>query len=185
MISGIVIPPFAPTVAMLRDMLAYGQDMPAISPRSLARTTIAGDRILSVPVEGGASALKRHGARICDLSISDHGRWRQEHLGAWQAAYRKTPYFSFLFPEIENAYLTASHGSLLYFNRELLHIALRFLDIEGTRESILEMKRLHPSRLEEVIYETEAKVNINYSIFDSLFRLGKNTVYLFPNEKPS
>lgn len=179
MISGIPNIPFAPSAALLREIFADEAGTLSVPPRSLARSMIVGDRILSVPVVGGATALKRHSAHIADLRISDHGRWRQEHLGAWQAAYGKTPYFNFLFPEIEKAYLTASHGSLRSFNTELLDIALGFIDIVGTRESIREMKRLNPSRLEEIISETEAKVNINYSIFDSLFRLGKNTVYLF------
>lgn len=110
--------------------------------------------------------------------ISDHGRWRQEHLGAINATYGKTPYFPYIFPELEKIYWEKSNGSLGEFNRELFEFVYRFLDVDSIRKAIDEMNLRNPRRLGQLKRELETKVNLNYSIFDALFRLGKNTAFV-------
>lgn len=146
--------------------------------KELARTLIAGDRLLSVPVEGGASRLKRLPQGLAEIMISDHGAWRREHLGAWNAVYGKTPFFPYLYPLIEEAYANHSHGSLSEFNDALWKIALDFIQADETLSAVRELADHNPDRLEEIRKELTTKVNLNYSIFDAIFRLGKNVIFL-------
>lgn len=167
--------PFAPSVAVMRRILS-GEPLSVGKER--ARSVIAGGRLLTVPVEGGASLLKNKRISSADIKISNHGRWRQEHLGAWNAAYGKTPYFIHLFPLLEEAYAGDSRGSLREFNESLLNMALEFMHYSDTEDDIREMKLLRPGLYQGIIKDLETKVNINYSIFDALFRLGKESVFL-------
>ena len=110
--------------------------------------------------------------------ISDHGAWRREHLGAWNAVYGKTPFFPYLFPHLEEAYANHSHGSLAEFNEALWGIIKDFLNPDETLPAIREMAAANPERLKAIRNELATKVNLNYSIFDAIFRLGKNAVFL-------
>lgn len=145
--------------------------------KAFARSVITGPQgpeRLSVPVDGGAGVLKRLGgalgASLPSPLLSDHGKWRREHLGAWNAAYGRTPYFQHLFPELESVYAASGRESLDGFNRRLHAIALRWL---GSTACAVENRE----RLRGVIREYETKVNSSVSIFDALFRLGRNTIF--------
>lgn len=139
---------------------------------------IAGDRLLTVPVEGGASRLKRLPQNLSEILISDHGAWRREHLGAWNAVYGKTPFFPHIFPLLEAAYANHSQGSLTEFNGALWMIVKDFLKPGETMPAIRDLADANPERLEEIRKELTTKVNLNYSIFDPIFRLGKNVIFL-------
>lgn len=166
--------PFAPSLAATR-LIIKGESIPF--GKEWGRCRIAGNRLLSVPVEGGTSLFKRKNIDFDHFVISDHGRWRQEHLGAWNAAYGKTPFFPYIFPNIEEAYKKDSHGTLAEFNASMFEIFVKFIDIKSLKTSFDILKKENPERLELLSKEYETKVNINYSIFDSLFRFGKNTLW--------
>lgn len=161
--------PFAPSADLFCRLLV-GETR--FAETALRRTLIKGDRMLSVPVEGGKRALT-----LEDPCLSDHGRWREVHLGAWNAAYGKTPYFPHLFPQMEAVYRNEAQLSLREFNSALLEVVLRWLEPALLLPELERMKSLHPARFEEVEKYFETKVNYNYSIFDALFRLGKDTVF--------
>lgn len=168
--------PFAPSAEIAIRILCGSDEH--FGGKMLARTLIAGDRTLSVPVEGGGSRLKTSRQDILSsLLISDHGRWRQEHLGAWNAAYGRTPYFQHVFPRIEEVYRLNSHGTLAEFNRALFGIVTDILPPD-LRESLRQMSVSDPLRLRELREYHTTKVNLNYSIFDAIFRLGKNTIWI-------
>lgn len=161
--------PFAPSAGIFCRLLA-GETR--FAETALRRTLIKGERLLSVPVEGGKRALT-----LEDPRLSDHGRWREVHLGAWNAAYGKTPYFPYLFPQMEAVYRNEAQLSLREFNSALLEVVLRWLEPGVLLPELERMKSLCPSRFEEVEKYFETKVNYNYSIYDALFRLGKDTVF--------
>lgn len=161
--------PFAPSAGIFCRLVA-GETR--FAETALRRTLIKGDTLLSVPVEGGKRALT-----LEDPRLSDHGRWREVHLGAWNAAYGKTPYFPHLFPQMEAVYRNEALLSLCEFNSALLEVALRWLEPGLLLPELERMKSLCPIRFEEVEKDFETKVNYNYSIFDALFRLGKDTVF--------
>ncbi len=175
--------PFAPSCSALRTIIMnngwLGDESSPNHPHNDAtRTTIAGGKMLTVPVAGGRGRLKHRQTDLEKIQISDHGRWRQEHLGAINAAYGKAPYFQYIFPEIEKIYENNSHGSLGEFNHHIFCFIKRFLDLDTLLPSIKEMNEKNPDRLQQLKSEYETKVNLNYSIFDAIFRLGKNAVFL-------
>lgn len=110
-----------------------------MKPRDMARTMIAGVRDglerqpsirLSVPIEGGTSAVKR---LSCERwRISDHGRWQATHLGALEAAYASAPYFAHLFPEISDAISKAFPGDFCNLTLRLHATVVRMLHAADT-----------------------------------------------------
>ena len=139
--------------------------------KDFARATISGDVRLAVPVEGGAHLLKRG----YDLPLSDHGKWRREHLGAWQAAYGRTPFSEHLMPRIAAVYRLSEEQPMTLgrFNRELAQVAESWLTADGVLADIAAQQE----RLAPVFDSTIVKVNTERSIFDAIFRLGKETIF--------
>lgn len=97
--------------------------------KDFARCRIVGngeEMMLSIPVEGGASRLKRLPSNTdrdkANIAISEHGNWRHAHIGALQAAYGRTPYFPHLMPILEEIY-NSGEKSLATFN-EMIHKAI-------------------------------------------------------------
>lgn len=139
---------------------------PAFDMRDVARTLVGdgpGMRVLTVPLVGGADVLKRDNPYPF---LSGHGKWRREHLGAWAAAYGKTPYFCHLMPEIEKIYAEFADGSPLEeFNRAFHRLAIHWL--EPAASALLDADALGLCK------ELSTKVNGSASIFDAIFRFGK------------
>ena len=180
----------AKTCATNDDAISFrsiGRNIPDTHfPRSVrnfknnaARTVIEGGKILSVPLEGGSACLKHRNPDLYKIRISDHGRWRQEHLGTINAIYGKSPYFAYIYPEIEKIYLERSHGTIGEFNESLFSFVKNFLDLDGVCVSARQMETSNPGRLAELKNEFATKVNLNNSILEALFRLGKNAAFLF------
>lgn len=139
-----------------------------IEGKSFSRLKLSG-LTLSVPVEGGAARLKH---RDADPLISEHGKWRKEHLGAFSAIYGRTPYYEHLMPEIAEVYGQCQGWSLERFNASLLHIALRWTGLNCQKGN---MPHLPAGVAEEVL----GKIDPEISIFDSIFRLGRETGLAF------
>lgn len=172
--------PFAPSTAWVREYLrltASGTDNTEAASLASASTGISGKQYarcaistgtLTVPVAGGAGTLKRRGA---DPVLSEHGKWRREHLGAWSAAYGRCAYHTHLMPEIETVY-TASEGMTLgEFNWKILQTALEWIDTAALREG-------DHALLERIRDERSGHVSPQLSIFDALFRLGRETLFV-------
>ncbi len=171
-----MVTPFGPSVAWvgayLREVIAGKGDDDArkganlvtgVSGKEFARCRLRGVT-LTVPVEGGAHALKSRGALP---GVSEHGKWRREHEGALLAAYGKTPYYAHLMPELMAVYADSEGLGLEDFNRRMLDVALGWIDVEA----------LKAEGMERVRDEVRAKVETGLSIFDLLFRLGREGVW--------
>lgn len=117
---------------------------------------------LTVPVTGGAKGLKDSAA---DPLLSEHGKWRREHLGALKTVYGKAPYFDHLARLLEEVYRSSEGLALSGFARSLLAVAEKWCP-PG-----LEI----PTGIEEAAAETKALIFPRLSIFDALFRLGKRS----------
>lgn len=122
---------------------------------------------LSVPVTGGSSVLKRHTA---EPVLSEHGKWRREHLGAWNATYGRTPFFIHLMPQIAAVYERSEGMNIESFNSELLRVALNWIDSEAMM--------LCGMPYDEVRKELKPKIDVSLSIFDAIFRLGRETTWI-------
>lgn len=160
--------PFAASAAWYRRYyLLGGRELPPPG-RDAARTLIRGNAEplrLSIPVEGGAARLKHPGA---DPAISPHGNWRALHLGAWNAAYGRTPFFIHLFPEIEAIYASIPDGAPISRLNSAFHLlATHWLD-EGAAHPL-------PPRCLPRADELAAAISPHFSIFDAIFRFGIET----------
>ena len=145
-----------------------------IGGKERVRSRIAGGALLSVPVAGGASALKHGG----NLRISQHGRWQDVHLGALRAAYGRTPWFIQLYPEIDRIYSDCSEGNMADFTAALHSVVLRWIGNEATLRAAREMHRNENSRFEAIASELSKGIDPDLSILDALFRLGPDVIFL-------
>lgn len=159
-----MVTPFSLTPAWVGGVLRGATDL-RHAGKEAARCDIATGR-LTVPVVGGAAVLKH---RDANPVLSEHGKWRREHLGAWNAAYGRTPYFTHLMPQIEEVYADSEGITLDEFSRRLLGVALLWLDPDALTAT--------GHTIETVRREVRAKVDPRLSIFDAIFRLGRETVF--------
>lgn len=165
-----VVTPFAASILWWRRSLSEGRPF-AVTGKELARTVLRGDRLLSVPVAGGAPVLKHAGV---NPFLSEHGKWRREHIGAWNAIYGRTPYFEHIFPGMEAIYRESEQRRMTLgeFNACFCRYVSRFLGLDCIQSE--ECAGLLP---EGVIREAREKVTPSFSIFDALFRFGKETLF--------
>ena len=143
--------------------------------RTLIESNAPEGMVLTVPVVGGASAVKR--LKPSELEVSDHGDWTRIHLGAIEAAYGREPYFQHLFPEL--APVIAAHPQqLARLNVLLMERMMRFI---GYRENISEIRSLREGNSERcaaIARRLEAKVDPTHSFLEPLFRLGPDAIFL-------
>ena len=163
----------------LRALMDEGAEVPfpSVRGKEQARVEIAPGMVLSVPVSGGASILKR---RDCsEVMISDHGRWQEVHLGALKAVFGKTPYFQHIYPEIENIYRKYGEGRLEDFNLTLHRLVIHWLgaDDEESIESLLTMSQERRLLIKRIGEERKKEIDMNHSIFGALFRLGRESLF--------
>lgn len=144
-----------------------------VATREYARTAIQGGN-LCIPVEGGASVLKRRGAVPV---VAEHGRWRQSHQGAWNADYGKTPFFGHIYPAFQEIYQLPVGLPLEEWNRRFAEVVIKMLRPEEELPAIMEMAQTRRMLLNELKREYTAKINYNLSIFDALFRYGRDTLF--------
>lgn len=175
---------FAPSLETVRkafDAYHHEEDSalaPKVEYKKHTRTLLAEGITLTVPLVGGNSILKHTHVNFERLMISDHGNWQRKHLGAWQAVYGKTPYYTHIFSKLEDAYIHHSQGTFFDFTGTLLNIALEFIEIDKLQASAMEMRKLYPGRFEQIKEELLRNTDSSLTIFDSIFHLGKSTVFL-------
>lgn len=186
-----MVTPFEVTPAWLREYLRRvregieetGAKLAAnealgIKGKAFARCTIAGPSILTVPVAGGSGMLKR---KDSDPMLSDHGKWRREHLGAFNAIYGRTPYYEHLMPEIREVYDNSAGISLQEFNDRLLKVAMRWIDLPALERVMYgddSWNMDYLACISRIRLEAKAKTDPGLSIFDAIFRLGRESVWI-------
>lgn len=147
-----------------------------LKPRELCRTCIAapgGTVLLSVPVAGGASAVKRGPAEA--LRISEHGDWPRIHLGALETAYSRTPFYPHLMPLLRDA--VTGHGEMLRdFNLTLHRILCRFSGIDRISEFRTAVINAD-DRLIQTAGEAAGNLRGGLSLVDMTFRYGPHTIF--------
>lgn len=163
--------------AKLAESIACGSDAPRPEERDINSCTISGEQKLTIPVEGGRHALRSRALRN-RAAISEHGRWRQVHLGAIKAAYGRTPYYSAYYPELERLILDSSEKSLHSFNSRLHSFIMKSLMPEASLRSLIAMRGADPGFHRALRAERMAMTDIDLSILDAMFRLGPDTIFL-------
>ena len=175
MISAVPYLPSAEWYARFLRSRFRGATYPSVARKDCCRTLIRGNGaplMLSIPVCGGAAALKR--TDFGDLVMSEHGRWRHQHLGAIEAAYGRTPFFIHLFPLICEV-MEGETRNLARFNILLSDRLRRFMRLDGIFGSsgLPDPADIgHKEILERRAREIEAHIDMRLSLLDVAFRLG-------------
>lgn len=169
--------PYAPTALWVAARL-QGRQI-TVKPRDLARCRIFSKdtpMVLSIPIEGGASTLKRISADL--IRLSDHGQWRRQHARAITTVYHRFPFFDFvadsLLPVYDNEF-----QNLEEFNNAIVGVVSRCLHLE---ELSPEIEKISPDSEKLYIYKETAKelsrqIYPGLSVLDALFRLGPDATF--------
>ncbi|MDE5813509.1 MAG: WbqC family protein [Muribaculaceae bacterium] len=150
--------------------------------RTLIESNTPEGMVLTVPVVGGASAVKR--LKPTQLEISGHGDWTRIHLGAIEAAYGREPYFQHLFPEIATI-ISDYPQHLTHLNVLLMEKMMEFIGFSGQIGSIEAMRESHPERCAAIKQRLESKIDPRHSLLEPLFRLGPDALFLLMESRLS
>ncbi len=168
----------SPYLASTLWMRTQGKDL-TLRGRDYTRTLIESNRdggqVLTVPVEGGSSAVKR--GPVSELRVSAHGDWPRIHLGALEAAYGKEPYFAHLFPEIAEE-ISGYPESLTELNGRLLRMMLSFAGYADEIGPLRNLLSRHPQRVAGIAGRLEAGCDLTHSYLEPLFRFGRDAIFL-------
>ncbi len=167
-----------------REAISAATASMRLNPRDMARTMIAGVRDglkrqpsirLSVPIEGGASAVKR--LPCGRWRISDHGRWQAMHLGALEAAYASAPYFAHLFPEISATLQNAFPGDFSNLTLRLHEIIMRMLHAEETLPHLRMLLHDSPELAAGLRRDNYAASDKDLSFLHVIFHKGPSAIF--------
>ncbi len=167
--------PYLPTMKWLLNQKVSGN----MSAREYTRTVIESNSpqgmVLTVPVVGGSSAVKRHRPEV--LEISGHGDWTRIHIGAIDAAYGKEPFFQHIFPEIADE-IKHYPSRLAEMNSCLLSTMLADINYEESAKELMSYRAAHPQRYENIRSRMMSKINIEHSVIEPIFRFGPDAIFL-------
>lgn len=182
----IEFPPYLPSAAWLGAFCR--EEAESLDKHCYCRTVIESNRpegmVLSVPIEGGASTLKR--CRLADLRISHHGDWPRIHLGAMEAAYGREPYFCHFFPEIAGM-IEQYPPSLMMLNMSLAGYMLDCMDFRNEKAGLEALRAQYPERFSSIALQMSNRCDLRHSFIEPLFRFGKDAIFLLldNNENPN
>lgn len=170
-----LLPPYLPSTEWFQHKVDAGN----LKTRDYTRTLIASNSqegmVLTVPVAGGASAVKR--LRLPDLQISGHGDWTRIHLGAIDAAYGREPYFQHLFPDIASI-ISDYPKHLAQLNVLLMEKMLGFIGYSKEIDGIRKLRMSNPERCAAITSRLNSKIDSSRSFLEPLFRLGPDAIFL-------
>ena len=159
----------------------WGEEFP-LRRKELVRCRVAadgadsGETVLTLPIVGGASALKREAPDTWRLS--DHGNWPHVHCGALEAAYSRTPYFRHYADPLLEA--LANPPVLV---GELTAVCARWVrDSLRMEETLPQLKAFiteKPELAARIREDIGGKVRPQLSVADALFRLGPDAIFAF------
>lgn len=175
-------PPYLASTLWMQGKVKPGSMKTRDFTRTLIESNTPESMVLTVPVVGGASAVKRLG--FAQLEISDHGNWTRIHLGAIDAAYGREPYFQHLFPEIEDI-IAGFPQHLAELNVLLLGKMLDFIGYADNLEEIRKLRTANPGRCASITGRLESKIDPRHSFLEPLFRLGPDSIFLLMESRLS
>lgn len=164
---------YFPTLEQVRRSFS-GAEV-ALSNRDLTRVRLSDTLTLSVPVEGGASALKR--LPFSRLRISDHGRWTSVHDRALEATYGRTPFFRHLYPHLRDVIL--NHPEHIFeLNETLDRRVSDFISLDTLKDELLRMIETNPQRIGAIRRELSIAGGESMPFFAHVCRLGPDAIFL-------
>ncbi len=176
-------------VASANALLAAGGHSPgremtrtAVRPCGVTRAGASaddGEMLLSVPVAGGAAALKRLSPE--ELHVSLHGSWPRIHRGAINACYGRTPWFPHFQPLF--APLLSDSGiregmSFGSFSLPLHKATAEALDIDGTFRALRESSgdETAMNRIRDLARREAREIYPREALLGLLMRRGRNAL---------
>lgn len=179
MVNGLLS--YCPSTERVRAALS-GDAIP-LKRKELTRCLIAGTPYpltLSVPVEGGNRRLRDFEGRMLDeidvdgIALSEHGNWRHVHIGAFEAAYRTTPFYLHYRDRLLDAIASAKTlGELLRGTTEAVFAAVSYDDVAELNRSLQE----DPQHYGVLCRERCRRINPALTVFDAIFRLGPEAIF--------
>lgn len=170
--------PYLPSVKWMGAWLSGAT--PRTERKRLPRTVIhaAGraPETLTVPVAGGRSALKSQPADT--ILVSDHGRWADVHIGAFEAAYGRTPFYRHIEPLVAPLLLDSPGRRLTDLNLDLLDRMARFLNLRELLPAMKEFGTRNPGRLREIAASITVPAIPDLSALDPVCKFGPDTIFL-------
>lgn len=160
---------------------AWRLTLGSLRPREWSRREVAGAHgqspvLLTVPIEGGSSVVKR--AHPGQWTLSDHGRWRMMHLGALEAAYGTTPFFEHFYPGIHRVLSEAGQGMSFHdFTLRLYEAVEDNLRMEPLIDYLLGMDQACRQRI--ILLSSEKKITgyADLAFLDVIFRKGQESIF--------
>ena len=167
--------PYLPSTLWMQGKVDAGGMKTRDYTRTLIESNSRQGMVLTVPVAGGSSAVKRLSPR--KLEVSEHGDWTRIHLGAIEAAYGREPYFQHLFPEIATV-ISGHPQQLVSLNVLLMEKMMDFIGYAGAIEGIRGLRNVSPERCAAIAARLESKIDPARSFLEPLFRLGPDAIFL-------
>lgn len=133
--------------------------------------------LLSLPAEGGASALKRLPPEAIRLSL--HGEWPHRHRGAISAAYGRTPWFIHLYPRFEPLLSEPRiHAgmSLAALTNPLHSETVEALDLHATISCLHEASDATLTRMRAVAAREAQSIRPDEALLGLLMRRGRSAL---------
>lgn len=125
--------------------------------RSCCPSPAGGAVTLSIPIVGGASAIKRNSPE--SLMVSGHGEWPRTHIGALEAAYGRAPFYRHLEPDVCHI-LHNAPGNPLPDVCEAIHLTIyRMLCLPDVLPSLRQALADNPFRFLGIAKELKGKIS--------------------------
>lgn len=145
--------------------------------RSFVPTPDGSSLLLSVPVVGGASAIKRGPTE--SLVVSDHGDWPRTHLGAFEAAFGRSPFYRELEPALTSIISSAPGRLLSDLNTDLHRLQCQMLNIPALISPLRNATPAQLSRYNKIAKELSLflKINNSLSLLNLLATQGPDAIF--------
>lgn len=134
---------------------------------------------LSVPIEGGASAVKNHDPESWRISL--HGNWPRVHWGAIATAYASAPFFPH-FEEELHGIISDPPATAAELCEATAEWTLRALSIEEILPDLSRLIASNPEKAEALRRDAlgcdnTGHVEPDLSIVDAVMRLGPQAIF--------
>lgn len=148
-----------------------------IDSRDLCRALIVksdNERImLSVPIEGGSSKVKR--LPFDALLISEHGNWEHTHIHTMRTILGRYPYSAHFLPVIEDI-ITNHPPRLSEMNLQLHDAVMKVTDLENLLPGGARLLATNPTRIRELA-EGREMLSADACILQLIVNYGRESIF--------
>ena len=128
---------------------------------------------LSVAVEGGGRQLRSF-SNIETLSLSEHGNWRKNHLGAIETALGRKPFFRHFKDHLREIYTDRNLCTLRDFNTAIFQLLFSFLMQDIDPPLLKSVGTQSPIR--ERALEIKENINPQISVIQAIADMGRESL---------